>query len=191
MPSELIYDVFAVKGVAPKWKKQIDSANRILKANQPAIAVTAKLGKIQWFFESDGVGDQKTIDKGAQAPGTAGANNYRYSQDQKDLLNHKLLGDKKIGVQPGHIATVWVEGMTGGVIGTAVNKAIWDDSYTGRNGLIMTNAADVDDSCLLHETGHLAGLHHDPGATNVMHANNVNMTVLTAAQKQTYKDAVF
>lgn len=190
MPAKLVYDIFPLRGVKPKWKPQIDAANTLLTASDTDIKVSASVHKFQWFWQKDGKGDMKQPTMGAMPPGKTAAKDYRYHQDQKDLLNHAMLGDKKLGPEPGHIPVVWADSFSTGELGEAVNPAVWDSTYVGRSGIFMSNASTGNSLTLLHETGHLAGLvHDDTNANEVM--NSWPGNTITRAHKQTIANAVF
>ncbi|MBN1207439.1 MAG: hypothetical protein JXB05_21355 [Myxococcaceae bacterium] len=190
MPTKLVYDIFPLRGVVPKWKPQVDAANKLLKASHPDITVTAEVGKFQWFWQRDGKGNMKSPAMGAMPPGKTAAKDYRYSQDQKDLMNHPMLEDKKLGPEPGHIPVVWAESFSTGELGETVNPAVWDSTYVGRSGLFMSNASAGNELTLLHETGHLAGLSHDDTNANELMNSWPGNTILKA-NKQALFDAVF
>jgi len=190
MPAKLVYDIFPLRGVVPKWKPQLDAAKAMLAASDPDIKVTAEIGKFQWFSQKDGIGEKKKPSMGAMPPGKSAAKDYRYHQDQKDLLNHKMLADKKLGPEPGHIPVVWADSFSTGELGETVNPAVWDSTYVGRSGLFMSNASVGNKHTLLHETGHLAGIAHDEGTANEL-MNAWPGTTLTRAHKQTIESAAF
>lgn len=221
MPAEIVYDIFPMPGVTPASGDQISWANKILKANHPEINVSVKVGKIVPFKKDDKAIKGRT--KPAMGAGGGGAD-YRYSQDQKDLLNSEHVqgpsaatqaavgailgglfgglgclmggaikeGSAKMGVEAGHIAVIWCKSFSTGELGESVNSKVWDSTYNGKNGIFMSLTSSSDKSCLLHETGHSAGLNHQSADPDeLMHATNQNLTKIAKPTKQALANASF
>jgi len=222
MPSQVVFDIFPLPGVTPRYQHSITAGNAILANNAKSISVTMKVGKvIPLTDKTKGVGKSKNVTGGDVRPeGWRGARDWRYSQQQRDILGDLPPGSPRTSepmsagaqalsaiplvgstlaqaVTPssGAMPVVWSEGMTqGGRLGEAVNPRVWDETYTGRSGIFMHNGAAAYDAVLLHETLHMCGLHHVGDATNVMHAtmtSTSDQNKLTDAQKQSLKDASF
>lgn len=190
MPSQVVFDIFALPGVQPNYQHSIDAGNAILANNHKAIGVKMSVGKVHKLSSKHkGVGTTKDVTGGDVRPeGWRDARDWRYSQQQKDILG-------ALAPTPGAMPVVWSEGMTqGGRLGEAVNPSVWDETYSGRSGIFMHNGAAAYDAVLLHETLHMVGLHHVATADNVMHATMTgtsDQNKLEASQKQALKDASF
>lgn len=221
MPSQVVFDIFPLPGVTPNYQHSITGGNAILANNAKGISVTMKVGKvIPLSDKTKGVGTSKNVTGGDMRTGGTTAGDWRYSQQQREILGNLPEGSPRtsepmsgaaqvinqiplvgsaiaqaITPSSGAMPVVWSEGMTqGGRLGEAVNPRVWDTTYTGRSGIFMHNGAAAYDAVLLHETLHMCGLHHVGDATNVMHATMTgtsDQNKLTDAQKQSLKDASF
>lgn len=187
MPAELVYDIFAVRGVRPQWLPKIRTGNAILRENHPAIQVTMRLGKIDWLTDRDGVGNRREVGAGAMAAGGTTNRDYRYAADTRAVMNHR-----QVRPEPGHMPIVWVEQFTGHAAGgLAVNPAVWDSTYTGRSGIILSNESA--ENCILHETLHMVGIQHcrPPDPNRVIDGAATGGRVVTQAEKQALRNATF